>query len=212
MNKKQGNYYRMFLTTQNYLEDQLPVFQAIPKIKAYKDELDALLVCISEVEQTHGTIALTKRKRQLKYAIAMKLSILSGALQAFAFESEDMDLVKSVKITKSELKKMKDLEIDAKVNAILRLAKQFLAELSDFGITESMLIEISNLLIDFNALIGKSRVFMINKYVALHSLEQLFVDVNSLLINKLDKLMLRFKEANTGFYEGYERNRVIVDR
>ncbi len=213
MNKEQGNYYQMHLNVQGYMDEQTIVWSKIPRIVSYKTDFDALLTRITEVgELSKSTVAVTERKSQLKRAIGAKLAMLSGAIQAFAYEKDDMDLVKKVSITKSVIEKMKDQEIDATVKSILNPIQENLTELADFGVREEMATELHTTLDDFNALIGKPRAIMNNKYVALDTLEQLFNEVNGLLINKLDKLMLMFKETENGFYDGYERSRVIVDR
>jgi len=50
-----------------------------------------------------------------------------------------------------------------------------------------------------------------NKYVALDAIDQLFDECNALLKNRMDNIMLMFRESNPDFYNGYERARTIVD-
>lgn len=213
MNKEQGNHFQMHLNVQGYMDEQTVVWSKIPRIVSYKNDFDALLTRISEVaELAQSTVAVTERKNILKKGIGAKCAILSGAMQAFAYEKGDMDLVKKVSITRSVIEKMKEQDIDASVKSMLNLLRKNLEELADYGVNEQMAIELETTLEDFNALIGKPRTLMNKKYVALDTLDKLFTETNELLKNKMDKLMLMFKETENGFYDGYERSRVIVDR
>ncbi len=213
MNKTQGNYYQMYLSTQVYMDEKTTMWNSIPRIVAYKNDFNELITRISELTViAHQSVGVTERKIQLKTSISHKLAILSGAIQAFAYETDNMDLLKKTKVVKSDVQRQKDTDLVAFVKAVLTLVEQYLSELADFGVTEQMLSEVNVLLDDFNSLIGKPRAIMNNKFVALSTLEQLFDETNGLLNNKLDKLMLMFEETGNGFYEGYKRSRTIVDR
>lgn len=207
------NYFNMFLNTQDYLDEKSATWSTIPRIVSYKNDFDALLLRIMEMQKkAQGNVAVTERKNQLKRVIAIKTAIVAGALQAYAYETGNMDLVHKTKIAPSSIEKMKEVEVDALVHAILTQVQIYLAELADYGVTDALVTEISTTLDDFNALIGKPRALLNTKYVALSTLDQLFDEANGLLNNKMDKLMLMFKDSGTDFYEGYERSRVIVDR
>lgn len=212
MNKEQGNYFRMFLNTQNFLDDKTPVWSAIPKITSYKNDLDEIISRILEKsEETKLSIGTGERKKQLKSSIGMKISSLSGVLQAYAYDIEDIDLANKVKISKSEAEKIRDQDLEATVKMLANTALQNMTELADFGLTNDVLAGILTSQEEFNGMIGKPRNILNSKFVTLDSIDRLFDECNNLLKNKLDKVMLMFRENNPGFYDGYERARVIVD-
>ena len=64
---------------------------------------------------------------------------------------------------------------------------------------------------EFNALIGKPRSIRNSKFVTLETIELLFEECNKLLKNKIDKVMLMFRDTKPEFYSSYERARTIVD-
>ena len=64
---------------------------------------------------------------------------------------------------------------------------------------------------EYKQLIGKPRSILNTKYVALDTIDQLFDEGNALLKDKMDNMMLIFRERNPEFYNGYKRARTIVD-
>lgn len=212
MNKTQSNHYRMFLNTQEYLDEKTNVWNVIPRVVTYKNNFDELLARIAETSKlTTDSVGVTERKGQLKRAIAKKVAMLSGVMQAYAYDIDDMDLAPKTSLSETEVYRLKDTELQGTVSGFLKLVEQHIGKLADFGLTPETLTELSTTVDEFNTLIGKPRVIMNSKYVALSTLDELFDETNSLIKNKLDKMMLMFKYTSNGFYEGYERARVIVD-
>jgi hypothetical protein len=213
MNKTQTNHYRMLLGLQGFLNENSPVWSTIPRIVTYKNDLDEIILHLGEkTGQSKEGVSVTGKKEKLKQQTAEKVSVVSGILTAFAHEQDDMDMATKVKLSKSEILKMREVDIDAYIKSIISIAKENLLELADFGLSEALLTEIESLVDEFNGLIGKPRTLLNKKYQSLGEVEQLINEGNQLLKNKLDKLMLMFRESNPTYYDGYQRARVIVDR
>lgn len=212
MNKEESNYFKMFLNSQDCLDNYSTEWSAIPIMLIYKNELDELLSRISEKsEKAASYMAVSNQKTKVKSNIALKLSSLSGILQAYAYGIGNTDLANSIKANKSEVEKMKDLDLDAFTRNIVNNAQVKINELKDYGVTENMLTEILTSLEEFNALIGKPRSIRNTKFVTLETVAQLFEECNSLLRDKIDKVMLMFRDSKPEFYSSYERARTIVD-
>lgn len=212
MNNKQGNYFRMFLGMQDFLNEQTAIWSPITVVVKYKNNLDEIISRIAEKSAlSQEGVGIKERKDQLRSVLALKLSNLSGVLQAFAVEMEDADLANAVKANRSELLAMKESEVDPFALKITGVAQKNMDALVDYGITESYITEILTTLADFNQLIGKPRSILNQKYVTLESLDELINEGNTLLREKIDKIMLMFRERNPEFYKGYERARTIVD-
>ena len=212
MNKSQSNQFRMFLTTQDYLNNHSQVWNTIPRITNYKNNLDELIARISDkAEESIQSVGISNRKEQLKGALSVKISSMSGVLKAYAFEQEDNDLANAVSITKSGILKLRDQDIDAMAKKVTGIAEDHLANLADFGITSDSLTEVLSTLEDFNSLIGKPRTILNQRYVALGTLGELFSETSSLLRDRMDNILLMFRESNPEFYDGYQRARTIVD-
>lgn len=202
----------MFLNTQDCLDSYSTEWSAIPIMLMYKNEYDELVSrIISKSEDAQSYMGVSEHKKKLKKTIAMKTSSLSGVIQAFAAGSSNADLANSVKASVSEIEKMKDQDLDAFIRNVIKIAQDKLKDLGDYGITENMLTEILTSLEEFNAMIGKPRSIRNSKFVTLETVAQLFDECNNLLRNKIDKVMLMFRDTKPEFYSSYERARTIVD-
>jgi hypothetical protein len=213
MNKTQTNYFNMFLNVQEFFNDNSQIWSNIPRTVSYKNDFDEIIVLLREKSGVSiESISVSNKKDKLKEQIAQKTSAILGILTAFAHEKDDMDLAKQVDLSKSAILRLKDTELVPKVTFFISIARQYIEELADFGLSEASLTELEAMADEFNGLIGKPRSIRNKKFVALSEVEQLINEGNNLLKNKLDKLMLMFRESNPAFYDGYHRARVIVDR
>lgn len=112
---------------------------------------------------------------------------------------------------KSDIERARETNVEALIAPIIKAARNRLAELADFGITEEMIVELETTLDDFKVLIGQPRTVRNQAYAAMTLMDELFDAANDVVKNKLDKLMIRFKFTNTEFYSEYERASTIVD-
>ena len=213
MNKDQLNRYGMLKSTQDYLDSKTAIWSVIPKIVAYKNELDEIITTTGEKsEEARAGTSTRERKDQVKEHIALKVSTLTGTLQAFGHEKGMPDLASKASVSKSDVLKYTDAELDSHVKALISLAQENLAGLADYGVSEALITEILSSVDEFNGLIGKPRAIRSSKFTANHTASQLVDEGVDLLNNKVDKLMLMFRESQPEFYEGYLRARTIVDR
>lgn len=202
----------MFISTQGFLDEQTAVWSAIPRIVSYKNDLDELIARIaSKSEDAGALVGVSDRKNTVKSAIALKGSSLSGVLQAFALEQGDGDLAGKVKASKSDIMRMKEEELSGMIRLLTDTAEKHQSALADFGVGPEIVTELKTSVDEFQGLIGKPRSILNTRFVALDAIDQLFDEGNALLNNRMDNIMLMFRESNPDFYNGYERARTIVD-
>jgi len=211
MNKEQSNHFKMFVATQSLLDNNSPVWQGIPRAVNYKNEMDELISRISEkAQQSNLNVTVTHQKEDLKEIIASKVSALSSVLQVIALEKQNKDLANFVKLSKSDVIRMRETDIDSSTRKICDAAKKELPTLAEFGIPEQNITEILTSLEEYNALIGKPRTILSQKYATLGTIEELFAKTNELLKLKMDALMLIFRDTQPEFYNGYVSTRSII--
>ncbi len=202
----------MFLSTQSFLDANATVWNGMPRMVNYKNMFDEIISRIqAKSESTRQGVGVTQQKEQLKEAIATKASMLSGILQIIAAEQNNNDLASAVKMTKSDLTLSKEADIGAAVKNLIAKANENTATLAEFGITPEVITELTTRVDDFNALIGKPRTILSQKYSALSNIEELFGEGNRVLKLNLDNSMLIFRESQTEFYQGYQNARKIID-
>ncbi|NJM15175.1 MAG: hypothetical protein HC896_07195 [Bacteroidales bacterium] len=211
MNNEQSKHYKMFLSVQMHLDANTPVWSRVNRLVACKNDLDELIGRMEEKdEETLKGLSLSKNKQSLKKSIALKTSILSGQLQAYAEEQNLTDLLAKAKMSRTQLEATKDADLSPTVKSVANLATRYLNELADYGTSEGLITETLTSLEDFKALIGQPRNIINNKYVSINALAGLIDECTNVLTKRMDKMMLQFVETDPEFYQGYERSRVIV--
>ncbi len=90
-------------------------------------------------------------------------------------------------------------------------ANENMEALAEFGVTPDVITELTSSVDDFNALIGKTRTILSQKYAALNTIEELFDEGNQILKLNLDNSMLIYRKSQTEFYQRYQSARNIID-
>ncbi|WP_109833242.1 hypothetical protein [Reichenbachiella versicolor] len=213
MKNESLNRYQMILSTQSYLDSNSASWSAIPIINTMKTGLDDTILGIKEQLKSTGqrTEGLTISKNELKEQIAIKVSILSGALSAYASVSENQELLKDGSVTKSDIVSIRDAVFPEQVSSVSDLVSAHLAELADYGITEAQITNLNTSVDDFRELVGQPRLKRSAANLAKKAIDELISSGMEILNSKLDKVMLQFQFSNASFYEGYKKARVIVD-
>lgn len=155
--------------------------------------------------------AVTIDKAKALQNLIEKAITVSGILQAFAAITDNTKLAGKIAITKSDITKIRETDVEAVVAPIINEARKRLTDLADYGLVEDLVVELETSLDDFKTLIGQPRTVRNQAFAAMTLMDELFDAANDVVKNKLDKLMIRFKFTNTDFYSEYERARTIVD-
>ncbi|SHJ06323.1 hypothetical protein SAMN05444280_11074 [Tangfeifania diversioriginum] len=213
MNKTQTNHMRMFLNTQEVLDENTTLWSSIPVLLNVKNNFDELIQRIEETNEKTvlRSEAVTASKASVLKALAKKCTTLAGTLQAYAAITGNAKLAGEVKLVESDFDRARETDVEALVTPVIKNARKALENLADYGVTEAMITETETSLDDFKALIGQPRTIRNQAFAAMSLLEELFDATNDLLNNRLDPLMIRFKYSDTEFYSAYERARTIVD-
>jgi len=213
MNKTKTNQFRMFLTTQETLDSNSPLWNTIPILLTSKNNFDELIQRIADLNEKtiSNSKAVTVDKAKALQNLIEKAITVSGILQAFAAITGDTKLAGKIAITKSDITKIRETDVEAVVAPVINEARKRLTDLADYGLVEDLVVELETSLDDFKTLIGQPRTVRNQAFAAMTLMDELFDAANDVVKNKLDKLMIRFKFTNTDFYSEYERARTIVD-
>jgi hypothetical protein len=212
MNKEQSKQFGMIISTQNFLDMNTQTWNTIPRMVTYKNQFDELIMRIGDkAKETMQTVSVTERKKALQESLSVKAAALSGAMQILAQENNNPDLLNKVKLNRSDVLLMKEANVAPAISTLMVEAAATQEQLAEFGISEAFLTEVATTLDEFNTLMGKPRIMLNKTYQSISDLDKLIDEAKRLLNNKLDKLMLIYKETNPSFFEGYHRARTIVD-
>ncbi|NBC83667.1 MAG: hypothetical protein GVY19_09820 [Bacteroidetes bacterium] len=214
MNQNQINRKEMQEAVINYLDKNVQKWSPIPKVGEFKNELETVHQQINAAQEAQQAAQVTmgKSKNELKRTIAEKADILNDILEAYASITGHVDLESRMAASFSELYTLKNTEFIPRVQEIIEEAEKNIEVLTtEYGMTEAQITDLKNNTDQFLTMQGQPRAYKIASTQATKQLEQLFSDANTILSDRLDKVLKLFKRRDYNFYNGYLAARTIVD-
>ncbi|MBN1184375.1 MAG: hypothetical protein JXB49_18940 [Bacteroidales bacterium] len=213
MNLDQTKHFRMYENVQLTLDDNTVIWNGVPVIVKTKNNFDELIQRIQYLNEKAGnsstSVAITKDN--LRKSLVNKITLLAGKLFVLGEITGDEELKAMGDISRGELHKARETDMDALIRPVIKKCMERINDLTDYGLTDNQVTEATTTLDSFNALIGQPRNILNKVYAAKNQMDELIDESMDLLNNRLDKLMLMFQHTHPGFYEQYQRARVIVD-
>lgn len=195
------------------MEDNKSDWQPISGFVSAVDDLDGF---IEDVEATRlvqeGDITgVTKNKGEVEASLVKKAINISGAIQAYAIDQDNVQLRQRVTVTKSDLEKLRDTILRDQCLIILKEAQKIGASLNDYGVSAGEVSDFETVIEDFRAILAKPRVAITNRKTATEDLAKHLASCTSVYKDRIDKLMLNFEDSHTHFFENYRNARAIAD-
>ncbi len=214
MKQVQIDRKHMLDATLSYLDTNTDVWSSIAKIGEVKNSLGELSLAIdaAAMDQEQSQVTIGKIKAALKRIIADKADILNDVVEVYAQMNGDEKLAEKMADSASDLYKMKYDDMQRRVKVIIDSATKYQEELiAGYGLTAEQITDLQSDYDRMQELSGQPREYQISSAVATQTLEELFSEMNNLLVNQLDNLMKVFKRRNATFYSGYEKARMVVN-
>lgn len=214
MNKNQLKNYRMFLAVQNTLDQNTVIWSGNPKFTTTKQELDLEIDAIETLgeDASRTTKGKTRDKNQIRSVLEKKLMVLSGTVSAHAAIIESETLKSIVITSKAALERMKETDLVVYSKTLVKEAETMQDLLtSDYGMTASELDDIKTTTAEFQPLIGNAKPEQSAINAAKSSIDEHIKQGKQMLIEIIDKLMIRYQFTDTTFYNEYQQSRTIVD-
>ena len=136
---------------------------------------------------------------------------LVNSLHAYANHANNEELKVKSKVTRSNLKGIRDNKLITKTLMIRDLLNENLTALADYAITPAKLSNLDGKMSAYQNAIGFKDTGFATKSAARISLSQLFEDTDNILKNEIDTLVENFKMSNKTFYDQYWSARTIKD-
>jgi hypothetical protein len=204
----------MLLSVKKFLVDNSAVTSVKPAFARAITRLNEKIAAIRSLDENRGErgSGVTGTKSQVKESLLESILKAAGAIKAYASEKNKPDLIKSVNISKSELNRIRELELVKRAESIHDLAQSNSLELADFGITAADLSLLTDLNDTFSDLISEVGSRQGQRSGKTKSLNTLFEEVRIILEQQVDGLAATLKQNNPDFYNQYISVRVITDR
>lgn len=201
----------MFLSVQDLLDGHVGLWSSVPVLNDVKRDFDEV---VQGITYHYGMIffdeqTLDMRKEKMKRHLAGKVTLIAGALQAYAAVKEDEMLQSIATLQESDIFLSREVEIPGMIGPIIDEAKARQFDLKNFGISGPMIREVETFFLGFLHFTGLSERSNRYKKRILQDVDELFFRGDYLLNSKMDKLIIQFKGANPEFYNKYNHIRFI---
>jgi hypothetical protein len=151
-------------------------------------------------------------KTNVRLSFEEKILEIADQLSALAAKNNDALLGAQVEWSLSALDKMGVDDLEALGKTVSSLATANLAALAAYGITAADVAALDGLTARFHSVKNAPRLAIAGRKGQTETQPVLVSKGTSLLRNRLDKQMTKFKKSNPEFYAAYPSARVIVDR
>jgi hypothetical protein len=214
MNRDQFNRNEMCNTVAVYMEKNKSIWGGV---KAMNDTVDDVNTCRKRIagkirKQQEPITGAADEKAQVRLSFEEKILELADQLSALAEVKQDSALAAQVEWTLSSLDKLADDQLEATGKSISALTLANLTELADYDITQADVDELDQWTARFGAVKNAPRTAIAGRAGETHTMPDEQANLTSILRNRLDKQMTKFRKSNPEFYAGSRSARVIVDR
>jgi hypothetical protein len=214
MNDRQNAKITMYQTVYNMCVGFESVYAKVPAFINALGALNRGIAQIREVEKQQVD-ALSKgatlEKTDVEEALVLSLVKVSGALYVYALETGNMDLAIKMNLNKTQLFRLEDNTLLTTAREIASKAAEAGAALVDYGIGTAELSELSERTTAYESLIVKPRTIIGEHKRHTANLTKVFAETDSVLYDKLDKLINLFKTSHPDFYMSYKNARNVIN-
>ncbi|WP_370090400.1 hypothetical protein [Ekhidna sp.] len=212
MNQRQINKVEMMETTHNYLDANTAVWSAIPIVTTYKNQLSQAIDGLKTAaqDQDAARVFIGSNLQSLKVTIAEKMDILDDILEAYADDTDNAELRAQAENSKTDYLRLTNEAFETKVKNVIALLEANVAAMADYGLTQDQIDDAKLSFGSYQDKRGMPRSYQVASRQATQTLEEMIADADAAL-QKLDKVMKRFKRSNSSFFNGYMAARTIVD-
>jgi hypothetical protein len=204
----------MYQKVTNVFDENTEEYAGVPAVvNAVKDLKGQVSMIVTTAKQQTGTKpqGATKDKSEaLDRMVVLSLKI-ANPLYALAFETGDNRLLKKVTVNKSEF-------YEGHAQKALSLAQNIADEanangikLRDYGINDADLAELNEAIAKATELKLAPTGVIAERRNYTGNLRQLFVTADSIIYDRLDKMMMPFKTSSPEFYAMYSNARNVVN-
>ncbi|MEO9483138.1 MAG: hypothetical protein ABJG47_06820 [Ekhidna sp.] len=146
----------------------------------------------------------------IKHRVAERMDILDDVLEAYADDTENHELLVKASNSKSDYLRLPNEEFENKTRSVIELLEANVSLMGDHGLTQDQIEDVKLMFGTYQDKRGKPRSYRIASRSATKNIAEL-LDVADDALERLDRVMKRFKRSNASFYIGYLTARTIVD-
>lgn len=213
MTDSQENKLSMYQATDAVMDANSTIWTPVTSVSDISTKVKAIIVEIQQLRQVQelDTKGITVNKTVVREELTTATLKLINGLVAFASFNENYQLLGEINYTPSELKQARDTIFYDKAALIQAKAKPLETELGDFLITPDDITNQNALLEQYATAIPEKRAAVSVSKTSTYDLKLKFKEMDTLLKEKLDKLIKIFEPTYPDFVMQYFTARIIID-
>jgi hypothetical protein len=212
MNALQEAKLKMYRTTESYCNDNTAIIASNVAFQAAFNNFKTNIAAIISTAQADDVplTGITMDKNKSKQKLCRMTAETAGVIFAYAATVGDNTLKMEVDLTVSDLTRMREDSLAARCQNIHDAGVENLAALGDYGITQDALNSLQTAIDTYSADTPKTRTAISQRKTTTANLAALFDETDTLLKDRLDRLVQIFKAAHPEFVQAYEVTRRVV--
>jgi hypothetical protein len=179
----------------------------------FKTEVDNLDVNVKDIDEKSqrlkGSQSVSEEKKQMCQKMLGAALVVSGTGAAYASQIKDMGLKAKFNFTKSELSKGNEKEVYNRCINISLAAEPILDKLLAFNMPADQLTLLNQAASAFDKLISAPREVRKADKSTKEEMKAVYDECDTLLDERLDKMMLIYKKSYPDFFIEYTNARII---
>lgn len=194
-----------FVETNKVLTENVVCYESNLTTKAQVDLFSSSTIELTDLKEKIDQLTawLTEEKEQAKIEVCDKVYFVSNALICYANSISDKNMLARVSLSKSNLKRISEVNLIAFCDQNIEIAKAHIADLGPFGLTELVIDDMETSLGKFKQKRSDRIKLREDIKEANVSFKKLKQETNSLLNNKLDRSIQNLSVIHPEFVNYY---------
>jgi hypothetical protein len=204
----------MYQKVLNVCDDNIQEYAGVP---AFVNAVNALKNRVSDIQsatqqQTETSSKGVTKDKSLSVDRLVELSLkIADPLYVYAFDTTNNRLLEKVNVNKTSFYNVHDHASLTLAKIIVAEAKTYSAALNDYGINNADIMELESVASQLESLLNAPSGAIGERKLYTSNLRELFVAADSIIYDKLDKLIRLFKSSSPEFFTLYHNARNVVN-
>ena len=214
MNDKQNAKQNMHQAVLHILRENQQIYSGVPAFVRAVEELELLVKEIDKSARLQSSTVVkgaTNEKRDAETVLVSQCIKIANAIYVLAIDENNLGLLPKATINKSMLYNAQNNETLGIAVRICNEAEELIEKLAQYGINQAEVDVLKNAIENYERLIAKPRAAISEKKQTTANLVYLFARTDTILNDRLDKLMSLFKIQEPDFYAVYFNARNIMN-
>jgi hypothetical protein len=204
----------MYQTVLDVFDANEPAYMGVPAcvktVNELRNQVTNILTVSKQQDNIRPTAVSDVKNSVIDRLIELCMKI-ADPLYAYAFETDDKYLLTRMSVNKSMFYAVQNRALLSLAKIIAENANIHAYVLRDYGVTDNDCAELNEAIAQFEKLMTAPSGEIGKRKVQTSTLRELFVQTDSLIYDKLDKIMRPFKTSNPDLFALYGNARNVIN-